>query len=189
MSSGFQRLDLPDGVRYVLPRRPPHGMLFIPLVMGVLFTIVGGVSALLKPPADPVLFRLLLALPCLFGALTMVMGTFLAFGHVEIEVAGGLLKVTSRAGPLTWTRRRSSQGLRLVEAIHEPGTVNGKVATRGPLAENSMLRGFWEGGSTMTLAAAFPISWTRPLAQDLMARLGTPPSTRPAPSTPSSAIS
>jgi hypothetical protein len=176
LPGNVRRVDIPGGVRYILPRRPSiGGMLYIPLFLGMAFTLAGSGVALMTDVfhthSDIWIGR---AFGYGFGGVGLLMltlGTFLSFGHVEIELASGRLRIVSRAGLLRRSRSCPAQGLRIVTAINTPGEENGRPMT-GDGGEIAMLRGTWEGGGTRTLASAYPMAWLTGIAQDLTERLG-----------------
>lgn len=130
LSGNVRVVDNQGGVRYILPRRPSvGGLLHLPFFLGVVFTLVGTAVILMTDVypthSDPWVGRLFGYGFGSGGLVAWTLGSFLSFGHLEFELASGRLRVLSRAGPLRWSRSYSSEGLRIVSAIHTPGQVNG----------------------------------------------------------------
>ena len=179
LPGNVRRLEIPGGVRYVLPRRPSiGGMMFIPLGLGAVFAIVGSlvvtftvVHPLPSAEGDLLIPKIMGFVFAGVGLILLPVGIFTGLGHIEIDLAGDHFRIISRAGFLRWTRSRPSQGLRIITAVHTPGTENDRPMT-GVGGEMAMLRATWEGGSTVTVASAYPISWLSGIANDLSKRLG-----------------
>jgi len=176
LPGNVRRVDIPGGVRYTLPRRPSiGGMLYIPFILGIAFTLAGtGVALMTDVFHTHSEIWIGRAFGYGFGGiglLVLVLGTFLSFGHVEVELASGRLRIVSRAGPLRRSRSFPAQGLRIVTALNTPGEANGRPMT-GAGGELAMLRGTWEAGRTRTLVSAYPMTWLTGIARDLTPRLG-----------------
>lgn len=176
LPGNVRRIGLPGGVRYVLPRRPSiGGLLYIPFVLGIAFTLAGTWVVLLTDVyhshSDTWIGR---GFGYGFGSIGLLMltfGSFLSFGHLEIELLSGRLRILSRVGFLRRSRSYSTQGLRIVTALNTPGQENGRPMT-GDGGEMAMLRATWDGGVTRTLASAYPMTSLSVIARDLIERLG-----------------
>src|SRR6185436_7226780 len=150
LPGNVRRVEIPGGVRYVLPRRPSlGGMMFIPLGLGAIFAIVGSLVVtftvfhpLPSAEGDLLIPKILGFVFAGVGLILLPVGIFLGFGHIEIELAGNRFRIVSRAGFLRWSRSRPSQGLRIVTAIHTPGMENDQPMS-GVGGEWAMLRAIW----------------------------------------------
>ena len=176
LPGGVRRIEIRDGVRYVLPRRSSlGGLMYIPLVLGIVFTLAGTGVILLTDVGhahpDVWIGR---AFGYGFGSIGVIVfhvGIFLAFGHNEIELARDRFRASTRAGIYRWTRTRRSRGLKIVTAILTPATENGRPL-QGEGGQLAMLRVTWEGGATLIAASGYPISTLSAIAKDLSTRLG-----------------
>ena len=159
----------------MLPKRPGGAIgQFIPFVFALFLSLVGLIYLWVIPeknlfsfPSDPRLSRLWGILPLVAGLGMLILGIFLAFGRLEIEWTSRRFLVRSRSLFLSWTRSRPADGLRILTAVQIPA---GEGMTNPPfdaIAAMGILRATWEGGSSMTVASAYPPSWFHAMAQDL----------------------
>jgi hypothetical protein len=190
--------ELPDGVRYSLPRRKAGRFTFQAgvyllgsLLMGIPFMCfwlwaVGyhiDWQDILR--AENGLLLMFMA----FGLWMLVMavrlggrGLFQWAGHSEIELRGGVLAGIERLGWLRWSWRRSIAGLSRLDvrdAMMEQGSIRVYESVAAAVEHNAIVP-IWGSDSVpeakrKQLAPGYPHDWLLPLASDLARRceLGT----------------
>jgi hypothetical protein len=174
----IQVIDLPDGVRYRLPRRSSllaRGFGLALIGFGAGFCAFDLVCAarlhqfLLAAANAPRAAQVLLVVQDAVGVLTGLgvggAGLFLLVGHSEVELRAGWLRAVERAGWLWWARRRRWDGVRQFRILTP-------AADGGPADQClTLLLAAGSGTWTIWLAALYPRAWLRPLADDLTRRL------------------
>jgi hypothetical protein len=185
--------ELPDGVRYRLPRRKKghftwQGAVHLlgSLLMGIPFLSLWlwgvGYHMDWQDPlrAENGLVLMFMA----FGLWMLLMavelggrGLFRWAGHSEIELRGGILAGIERLGWLRWSWRRPVAGLgRLLvrDAVREPGSIRIYESAAAAIDDNVLVP-IWATDSgpetkRKQLAPGYPRSWLLPLASDLARR-------------------
>jgi hypothetical protein len=183
--------ELPAGVRYRLPLRQlgPYRLVGLALVVCGLVLC----SAPIVPawevfqalgqqiPAGSGLLWLgaciLGAVLCKAGLRILAVGLFILAGHSEIELRDGTLHAIECCGPVRWTWRRCTSGLRrfFVSAGLESLNAFGRLSI-GPLGTRCVITPEWQpavGGprvKPMWLAPGYPREWLVALAADLARR-------------------
>jgi hypothetical protein len=170
----IQRIDTPDGVRFVL-ERPPHrskpvASLWFPSLLLAAFILTVWLFLPIAPNASlTVESSIAIAAIALFG----VSATYIFYhallatlGHVEIVIEQELLHVIQRAGPL---RTRETRTLfALTNLLITRRTQDALNVLRPPgqadMPEPASLEADGPHTKTITLASGYPADWLIPLA-------------------------
>lgn len=153
-----------DGVAIGLPPRrlPRAGCLTPFLVLFGLGFAAGPAIAL----ASTDLFSALFSIPFVLGGLFLVVLGFAAsFGRSDVRVEHGELRATERAWPLSWTRRRTVDGVTSLRVVRMPSG-DGSMAGIGCLVVE------YESGRPFYVALLYPTETLQSVAVDLAPHLG-----------------
>ncbi|MCX6909963.1 MAG: hypothetical protein NTY01_18240 [Verrucomicrobia bacterium] len=167
------------GARYELPRRSLGLLRFVgllPLGFGVFFSLFAVVWMAMAASGGGWFGWLfaLWGLPFFFaGCAPMAMGLFILAGRCGVELRGGALRVTERAGPFRWTRRQP------VDAItrFNVRVADASSATAlGFLGSLAALDADCGKPKPFLIAIGYPREWLQALGDDLARRcnLATP---------------
>jgi len=185
--------ELPDGVRYSLPRRKAGRFTFQPgvhllgsLLLGIPFMSfwLWGVcyhidwQDILRPESGMVLMFAVFGLwPLGMALCSGAGGLFRWAGHSEIELRGGVLTGIERVGWLRWSWRRRVAGLVRLDvrdAMIEQGSIRVYESAAAAVEHNTIVP-IWDTDSgteakRSQLAPGYPRAWLLPLANDLARR-------------------
>ncbi len=162
--------ELSDGVRYRLPGRDLGVFRFVglPLILFGLFFAVLGCRLI----TSNIVFALP-SIPSFLGGLAMVgLGLFILAGHSEIELRPGRVRAIERCGPIFWSWKRPTAGLRRVVVGSEDLTTNAGTTVDVPFADLASIRLEWDQRNRwpMLLALGYPRCVLIPLARELARR-------------------
>jgi hypothetical protein len=181
--------DLPDGVRFTLPRRQLGAVRMVglfPVAVGLVMTgfcvawvvhMLSGLGGLAR--ADALIGGLMVAaigVPTVLSGLAVVgLGVFILTGHSTVEVSGGRLRAVEHAGPLWWRRSRRVEQVRrfTVTQTDRREEHQDPLAGVGAAAGLSTIVAECDPGGRMWLAPGYPRAWLRPFAEELARRCQT----------------
>lgn len=183
--------ELPSGVRYKLPPRRlgPYRLVGLALVVCGLVLCSAPIVPAWKvfqalrqqmPAGSGLLWLggcMLGALLCKAGLRFLPVGLFILAGHSEVELSGGTLYAIECCGPLRWTWRHSTSGLRrfFLSAGLESLNAFGRLSI-GPLRTRYVITPEWQPAvgdprlRPLWLAPGYPREWLVALAEDLARR-------------------
>jgi hypothetical protein len=162
---------LPDGTRYILPRRPLGSyrwLALVPLAFGLfsliffwhMFAVFAAVR--FNPIALP--FMAFEALFVVSGGLAPIaIAAAMFFGHSSIIVQRGELRAIERLGPLRWTRRFPSARINRLSVT----AANESTSVLSSMDRFALIRIELLPGKRGRAAIGYPRGWLVPLANEL----------------------
>jgi len=175
---------LPDGVRYTLPQRHLGNLRWIghflalfglAFVGGSLFAMVHNLSAMFGGQGGIDWFEAFETLFCLpflvAGGFVFGIGQLIVRGHNVIELRGGVLKTTERAGLFHRSWKRNVDEITSLAAYRAPVKLNDQPVKSGPLAEAGFIKVESGDRRRFLLAVVYPYTLCTKLAEDLGRRL------------------
>ncbi len=168
----------PDGVRYELPRRLIGRLRFIgllPMGFGACLCSVAVFWAMQASRGGGFGWVLaLFGLPFLYGGCKpMALGLLILAGRCEIELRGGVLRVTERCGLVRWSRRQPADAITRFNVRVSDSAGATALSFLGDLAALDADCGKPKG---FLIALGYPREWLHALGDDLASRcnLATP---------------
>jgi len=173
-------VDLPDGVRYRLPRRDLGGLRYLGcfslglglFVTGFAVTWAVGMGGGLGGGALHWIGLLvaLFAVPFVLAGLAMIgLGLAVVVGRSEVEISGGRLWAIERVGLLRVCWRRPIERVRKL-VVGFGVTENDRPVTSGPLADLAAIKVESEGAGPLLLAVGYRRELVAALAAELARR-------------------
>ena len=167
---------LPDGVRYVLPKRDlgPLRWVGVAIAASSLFFMAPAARSILTQgqsgwgPFD----LIFVVIPLLMGLVPIALGLMIYKGHCEIVVTRDRVRVTERAGLFRWSRSKPRDVIKHLEVLHS--SRKNPLAAENPLSDLAAIKADCGNKGPFLLAAGYPVALLRGLADELAERLDRP---------------